>query len=251
MAEVKWIKIVTDIFYDEKMLLIETLPEADSIIVIWFKLLCFAGMQNNSGVFTLNSRIAYTDEMFATIFRRPLNVVRLALNTFEAYGMIEIIDNVVTIPNWEKHQSIDKLEEMREQNRLRKQKQREKQKLLSSMSRDSHETVTKCHAIEEEKEREKERDLEEDGEDTGQIVSGISPATSTTSKLEKMGGSLGQGVLMLTDEQRDDLLDKLSLDEYDLYCKKLSDYIIAHPEKTFKSHYQTILKWVAEDRKKV
>lgn len=76
-------------------------------------------------------------------------------------------------------------------------------------------------------------------------------ATSPTSKLEKMGGTLGQGVLMLTDEQVDDLLDKLSIDEYDLYCKKLSDYIIAHPEKTFKSHYQTILKWVTEDRMRV
>ena len=43
MAEVKWIKIVTDVFDDEKILLIESLPEADSIIVIWFKLLCLAG----------------------------------------------------------------------------------------------------------------------------------------------------------------------------------------------------------------
>lgn len=77
------------------------------------------------------------------------------------------------------------------------------------------------------------------------------PDASPTSKLEKMGGALGQGVLMLTDEQTDDLLDKLSIDEYNLYCKKLSDYIIAHPEKTFKSHYQTILKWVTEDRKRV
>lgn len=39
MADVKWIKITTDIFDDEKILLIESLPEADSMIVIWFKLL--------------------------------------------------------------------------------------------------------------------------------------------------------------------------------------------------------------------
>ncbi len=52
MAEVKWIKIVTDIFDDEKILLIESMPEHDAIIVIWFKLLCMAGKTNNSGVFT-------------------------------------------------------------------------------------------------------------------------------------------------------------------------------------------------------
>ena len=50
MAEVKWIKITTDIFDDEKILLIESLPDSDSIIVIWFKLLCLAGKMNNSGV---------------------------------------------------------------------------------------------------------------------------------------------------------------------------------------------------------
>ena len=81
MAEVKWIKIVTDIFDDEKILLIESMPEHDAIIVIWFKLLCMAGKTNNSGVFTLNDKIAYTDEMLATIFRRPKTTVQLALKT--------------------------------------------------------------------------------------------------------------------------------------------------------------------------
>lgn len=134
MAEVKWIKITTDIFDDEKVLLIESLPERDSLLVIWFKLLCMAGRQNNSGVFMLNDRIAYTDEMLATIFRRPLNTVRLALTTFENYGMIEIIDNVITIPKWEKHQNLDGMEKIKEQNRARVAKHREKQRLLACNS---------------------------------------------------------------------------------------------------------------------
>ena len=50
MAEVKWIKITTDVFDDEKILLIESMPSADSIITIWFKLLILAGKQNNNGV---------------------------------------------------------------------------------------------------------------------------------------------------------------------------------------------------------
>ena len=36
MSGVKWIKICTDIFDDEKIVLIESMPEADGIIVIWF-----------------------------------------------------------------------------------------------------------------------------------------------------------------------------------------------------------------------
>ena len=100
MAEVKWIKITTDIFDDEKVLMIESLPSADSIIVIWFKLLTFAGKQNNDGVFIMNNRIAYTDEMLASVFRRDVNIVRMALKTFQNFGMIDIIDDVITIPNW-------------------------------------------------------------------------------------------------------------------------------------------------------
>ena len=135
MSDVKWIKIVTDIFDDEKILLIESLPDADSLIVIWFKLLCLAGKQNNGGVFLINGRIPYTDEMFATIFRRPLNTVRLALATFEQYGMIEIIENTVTIPNWGKHQNLDKIEANKEYMRNYMREYREKQKAIIGVSK--------------------------------------------------------------------------------------------------------------------
>lgn len=138
MAAVKWIKIVTDIFDDEKMLLVESLPSADSIIVIWFKLLCLAGKTNNSGVFIFNERIPYTDEMLASIFRRDVNIVRMALKTFENFGMIEIIDKVITIPNWSKHQTLDAYERQKERDRLKKQQARaEKKALISGKSGDS------------------------------------------------------------------------------------------------------------------
>lgn len=157
MADVKWIKICTDIFDDEKMCLIESMPEADSIIVIWFKLLCMAGKQNNSGVFMLNDKIAYTEEMLATVFRRPLNTVRLALKTFEMYGMIEIVDNVVTIPNWEKHQTLDKLETAKEQTRRRVAAYRERQKLLAVGNGYGNVTDVTCNATDKDIEEDKEK----------------------------------------------------------------------------------------------
>ena len=161
MADVKWIKITTDIFDDEKMALIDGMPEHDAIIVIWFKLLCMAGRQNNGGVFMLNDKIAYTDEMLATIFRRPLNIVRLALQTFEQLGMVDISNKVYTIPNWEKHQSLGKIEEAQKKNRERVAAHRAKQKLLTQCNDYSNVTVMPCNAIEEDidKERELERDI--------------------------------------------------------------------------------------------
>ncbi len=130
MADVKWIKITTDIFDDEKILMIESMPSADSIIVIWLKLLTFAGKQNNDGVFLMSNRIAYTDEMLACIFRRDVNLVRMALKAFEQFGMIEIIENVITIPNWNKHQTLDAYEKKKERDRLYQQERRAAQKAL-------------------------------------------------------------------------------------------------------------------------
>lgn len=148
MTDVKWIKVVVDIFDDEKILLIESLPEADSIIVCWFKLLCLAGKQNNSGVLMLNDRIPYTEEMLATVFRRPLQTVRLALDTFERFGMIEIINGAVTIPNWGKHQKLEESEKIKEQTRERVRRYREKQKILSESNVTCNGDVTVSNGIE-------------------------------------------------------------------------------------------------------
>ena len=100
MCNAKYIRISPDTFDDEKLKMIEGMPDGNSIIVIWFKLLCLAGKKYSDGVFMLNGNVAYTDEMLATIFRRPPDMVRLALNTFERLDMISVSDGVYSIPNW-------------------------------------------------------------------------------------------------------------------------------------------------------
>ena len=167
MAEVKWIKITTDVFDDEKILLIESLPEADSIIVIWFKLLCLAGKQNNSGVFMMG-QIAYTDKMLATIFRMKEATVTMAIQTFEQFGMVEVIDGVITIPNWGKHQNLDQLESKKEYMRNYMKEYREKQRALTAGEpcKTSCKTNSKANVNQAEedkdKEKEKEKELERD-----------------------------------------------------------------------------------------
>lgn len=130
MPDVKWIKLSTNMFEDEKIRLIEQMPDADTILVIWVKLLSQAGKTNASGYIYLNENIPYTDEMLATIFNRPLGTIRLALETFKSFGMIEIDEySFLSIANWEKHQNIEGLEKIRQQTRERVAKHRESKKL--------------------------------------------------------------------------------------------------------------------------
>lgn len=127
MAEVKWIKLATDMFEDEKILLTEGEKKGDSYIVIWLKLLCLAGRQNNSGVFQIGDK-PMTVKQFARLFHRSEALVKSAFELFEAYGMIKTVNGTVTLPNWGKHQSLDRAEEIKEQNRRRAADFRARQK---------------------------------------------------------------------------------------------------------------------------
>lgn len=131
MAEVKWIKITTDMFDDEKIRLIESMPEGDAILVTWIKLLTLAGKTNDNGTIYLTETIPYTEDMLSTICRRPLQIIRLALQTFEKLEMIAVENGIINIVNWEKHQNIERLQQIREQTRTRVARFREKQRLLS------------------------------------------------------------------------------------------------------------------------
>jgi hypothetical protein len=89
----------------------------------------------------------------------------MALKTFEQFGMIEIVEKVITIPNWNKHQSLDAYEKKKERDRLYQAERRAKQKLLvagsSDESSDSQATPSSDVAVSEE-DIEKEIDKEID-----------------------------------------------------------------------------------------
>lgn len=169
MAEIKWIKISCDLFNDEAIRLIEQMPDGDAIIVIWLKLLITAGKINDNGFLYFRKEIPYTDEMLSTVFNRPLNTIRLALSTFERFGMIQIVTQQgIYITNWEKYQNLAGMEQIKEYNRMAKRRQREKQKALKMLSDsqgqcqgqiiDNHETDKD---IDKEKELDKEINKEE------------------------------------------------------------------------------------------
>ena len=147
MGDVKWIKITTNIFDDEKIKLIDAMPARDEILVIWFKMLILAGKANEGGALIMGGKIAYSPEMMAAIFNREIATIRLALATFQNFEMIEVeADETVVVSNWEKHQNIDGLDKIKEQNRLRQSRHRQKRKMLSESNVTSRDTVTLCHS---------------------------------------------------------------------------------------------------------
>lgn len=130
MAEISWIKLRIDLFDDEKIKMIQSMPEGDSILVIWIRLLALAGKCNSNGLVLVEDEFPYDDEMLSIVFNKPLTVIRMALKTFERFRMVEQTSKGIYISDFEKHQNIDGMAAIREQNRVRKQRERERKKAL-------------------------------------------------------------------------------------------------------------------------
>jgi len=133
MSDVSWLKLKVEMFSDDKIKLIESMPEADSILIIWIKLLCQSAKTNCNGYIFLNQDVPFTTQMLSTLFNRPFTIVELALKTLRDFGMISIKESgMILIENWTKHQNSEGLDKIREQTNARVRKHREKQKLLPS-----------------------------------------------------------------------------------------------------------------------
>ncbi|WP_142429764.1 phage replisome organizer N-terminal domain-containing protein [Enterococcus faecalis] len=166
MAEISWIKLKTTMFDDEKIKLIQSMPEADAILVIWIRLLVLAGKTNDEGLIYIQRNMPYTEEMLATLFSKPVNVVRLALMTLQQFNMIDLNeDGLIAIENWDKHQNIEGMEKVRLKNaeRVRKHRERKKQQALEDKNSSNvtcNVTVTDCNGTD--KDIDKEIDIDKD-----------------------------------------------------------------------------------------
>ena len=155
VADVKWIKITTDMFDNRKVKHLRRLPDGNNIVLIWVMLLTMAGRCNANGMIFLTENIPYTPKMLADELDFEENTVKLALNALEQLNMVVTDQGFFTIAGWEEYQNIAGMEKIREQTRKRVAKYREKQKSLPCNA-----TVTQGNATEEDIEEEIDLDLD-------------------------------------------------------------------------------------------
>ena len=114
-ANIWWVKLSVSIFDESIWTVIEQMPEADAIFVIWIRILCIAAKNPCDGYLRLSQDVAIDLEMLAALVRRPVNTVRLALGVFQKFGMLSLDDvrngGSVTqqyrIVEWHRYQGID------------------------------------------------------------------------------------------------------------------------------------------------
>lgn len=163
VAEVKWIKLTTDMFDNRKIKHLRRLPDGNNIVLIWVMLLTMAGRCNSGGMIFLTENIPYTPKMLADELDFEENTVQLALGALEQLNMIVTNNGFFSIAGWEEYQNIEGMDKIRQQNRVRQAKFKQNQRLLQGNVTDNvtdNVTVTQGNATDIDIDKDKE--IEED-----------------------------------------------------------------------------------------
>lgn len=269
MAEAKkfyWLKLKRDFFKRHDIRIIEEMPNGKDYVLFYLKLLLES--IDHEGSLRFSDTIPYNEQMLSVVTNTNVDIVRSAMKLFVELGMMSICDDQ-TIYMAEVDKLIGSAADNDGANRVRRFREKKKQEALPSVT-GALQNVTECVTEDNERKREdKEKDIDKDIEIEREKESPFAQPThrendsfSTFStgfstfvdkredqKRTLLQGELGKGVVLLSQQQIDDLLDKLSLEEFDYYVGVVADCILSGKQYKRKTHYQAILDMAEADRK--
>ena len=234
MADVKWIKIKVGMFDGESFKKIKRAKIGgesyrDKLTAVWFELMDFAGKCNHSGAFINSREIPYkTLDDIATMIDRDTEELNLCMAFFINEGMVEIVDDVYMLSNWLEYQNEAGLSKIREQNRVRQARFRDKQKELSNSN------VT-CNVT--------------------KALPSISSSNNLSNSLSNTGDYKGEKRhrygqyknVLLSDDDMEKLKEEFPAD-WEARIERMSEYC-ASSGKTYKNYLAALRNWARRDRK--
>ena len=264
MAESKkfyWLKLKRDFFKRHDIRIIEEMPNGKDYVLFYLKLLLES--IDHEGSLRFSDTIPYNEQMLAVVTNTNIDIVRSAMKLFTELQMMEVMDDA-TIYMAEVSNMIGSAVDNDAANRQRRCRERKKQETLPDAApsvtgalQNVTDSVTKDNErkrIEKDLDKDIETDRENESSfdqptkrDFDMFSTGFS--TDGGNQRRMLGGELGKGVVLLSDEQMDDLLEKLSLEEFNHYVGVVADCVLNGRPFKRKTHYQAILDMAAADRR--
>ena len=235
-----WLKLRRDFFKRHDIRIVEEMPNGKDYVLFYLKLLLES--IDHEGSLRFSDTIPYNENMLSVITNTNIDIVRAAMKLFTELNLVDIFDDQTIYMN-----EVQKMigSESESANRVRRFRENQKALLCNG-------DVTKCNT-EIELQKEIYKDIEIDrknesafGQSTGTDFVNIS---TDDAKRKVIGGELGKGVVMLSQEQMDDLLERLSIEEFDYYVSVVADCILKGKQYKRKTHYQAILDMAEADRR--
>ena len=253
MAEAKkfyWLKLKRDFFKRHDIRIIEEMPNGKDYVLFYLKLLLES--IDHEGSLRFSDTIPYNEQMLSVITNTNIDIVRSAMKLFIELRLIEIFDDQTIFMG-----EIEKMIGSESDSAKRVREHRERKSLQCNAD------VTPVKQIcNTEKEKEIKKDLDKDIETDRENESSFDQPTDSNfdmfstgfstdggNQRRMLGGELGKGVVLLSQEQMDDLLEKLSLEEFNHYVGVVADCVLNGRPFKRKTHYQAILDMAAADRR--
>ena len=243
-----WLKLKRDFFKRHDIRIIEEMPNGKDYVLFYLKLLLES--IDHEGSLRFSDTIPYNEQMLSVVTNTNIDIVRSAMKLFTELNLMEVLDDA-TIYMAEVNNMIGS--ESWSAERVRRFRSKQQQALLcntdvTSCNEEKEEEIKKDKDIELENERKSESSFAQPTESNFDLLS-TELSTLEDTKRKMLGGELGKGVVFLSQMQMDDLLEKLSLEEFDYYVGVVADCILKGKQYKRKSHYQAILDMASADRR--
>ena len=239
-----WLKLKRDFFKRHDIRIIEEMPNGKDYILFYLKLLLES--IDHEGYLRFSDAIPYNEQMLSVVTNTNVDIVKAAMKLFLDLNMMEIFDDATIYMNEVQNligSETDSAERVR-RHRLASKSGDDALQCNADVT-EGNKSVTQSKRKSIEKDKDIELDVvveDENGSNNGQDVN-----NSVENSFEYMGGTLGKGVVLLTEAQNNSLLEIMGIDPFNHYVEKLASFIIDKQAKV-SNHYKTILKWYEEDR---
>lgn len=268
-----WLKMKEDFFDDKEIKKLRRIAGGDTYTIIYLKLMLLS-LRENGRLYFEGIEEQFYEELALEINEDSDNV-KVTLLYLQKMGLMEEISNaevfLTQIPECVGSET-DKAAIMRKSRARKKALELQDGNIVTA----ELPTVTECYTEKEiREEREEIRDKNsfihsansvENTGDEDSVENYVENAVSKAGlegkdadqyrevlkeslQLKYLGGTLGQGIILMSDVQFADLCDRLSLDELDKYFEIVTECEKKGKIYKKKSHYQAILDMATKDRR--
>lgn len=126
MGQVGWIKLSTDIFSNRKIKILLKEKDGDTYFRLWIQILTIAGECNRNGGLYISDNIPFKIEDFTNIIGKSFKTFTKVFRKFIDLGMLIYKDDTYFVKNWNKYQSVEKLNKIAKSNKVIEESKNEK-----------------------------------------------------------------------------------------------------------------------------
>lgn len=246
MNNMKWVRIDTDLPYHDKLRRIRELNEGREMCLCWIWMILLCGGTGQGDLLMQTPYKSHTVETLAEWLEISAEQLERFLVVFEHEKMVRRDENGIHLRGWCERQNRDRRSKRYEVAEKEKEKEQEKQNEKEKVAQKE-----KVKRKEKAKEKAKETDNNE-CQGTHSFTHSITRERSEEGldrKRTLIGGKVGKGLVMLSEEQIADLAERLSADEMEKYVSVVAECEAAGHVFRNRSHYQAILEMAERDRR--